>query len=232
MKPVIGITGNHDDNAGSVCLKEYYIRSIQSAGGVPVILPPTYDEAIIARYLSICGGVLLSGGGDLDPFWWGEHPIKGLGQISPQRDFFEIQLTRLAIEQKKPLLGICRGCQVMNVAAGGSLFQDISGTFNHDQNAPREYPFHVIVIESGSKLASIIEEEIVRVNSFHHQAVQRPGTGLQFTAYAPDGTAEALEDPAQPFFIGVQWHPEGMTDVVSARLFKAFVASCTKAVSV
>lgn len=225
MKPLIGITGNHDDDTGSVLLKDYYVKAIYNAGGVPVILPPTRDENLISNYLSLCRGILLSGGGDIDPAWWGENPVKGLGKISLLRDYFEIQITRAANRRKIPVLGICRGCQVMNVAGGGSLIQDLPGEFEHDQNAPRDVPFHVILIESGSKLASIINKNNVKVNSFHHQAVKKLAHSLKITAFAPDGTVEALEDPDQAFFIGVQWHPECLSDEPSIQLFKAFVHS-------
>lgn len=229
MKPLIGITGNYDDDAGSILLKDYYVKAVYMAEGVPVILPPTRDENLIRNYLSVCRGVLLSGGGDIDPAWWGANSVKRMGRICPLRDYFEIQLTRMAAEQNIPVLGICRGCQVMNVAGGGGLIQDLSGEFEHNQNAPRNLPFHVIFIENGSRLASIIEKQSIRVNSFHHQAVNYLGRGLRITACAPDGTVEALEDPGQTFFIGVQWHPECLTDEASAQLFKAFVASAQMA---
>lgn len=225
MKPLIGIAGNYDDDTGSLLLKDNYINAICKAGGIPVVLPPVRDCALIGNHLAVCNGILLSGGGDLDPAWWGETPIKAKGRIQPLRDYYEIQLVRMAMQQRKSVLGICRGCQVMNVAAGGSLIQDLSGEFGHNQNAPRDFPSHEIFIENGSRLASIIKMESIKVNSFHHQAVNRPGKGIILTAYAPDGTAEALENDIQPFFIGVQWHPECLADKNSGRLFKAFVAS-------
>jgi putative glutamine amidotransferase len=113
----------------------------------------------------------------------------------------------------------------MNVAAGGTLIQDLPGEFEHNQNAPRDLPFHGILIEKGSRLASIVGHENIRVNSFHHQAVNFPGRGLHISAYAPDGTAEAVEDPMQIFFVGVQWHPECLNDNASTHLFEAFIDS-------
>jgi putative glutamine amidotransferase len=225
LKVLIGITGSHDDDAGSVFLKDYYLNAIGAAGGMPVILPPTRDDELIDSYLAICGGLLLSGGGDVDPAWWGEKPLKGLGRVSLLRDYFEIRLTRLALRQNIPVLGICRGCQVMNVAVGGSLIQDLPGGFEHNQNAPRDVPIHGILIDNGSRLASIIGKDRIRVNSFHHQAVKQLADGLKITACASDGTVEALEDPGQAFFIGVQWHPECLNDEASGQLFKSFVSA-------
>jgi putative glutamine amidotransferase len=228
LKPLIGITGNHDDDNGAVLLKDYYVKAIRNAGGIPLVLPPSYEEDLIKDYIAILSGVLLSGGGDLDPAWWGENPMKGLGRISPLRDYFEIQLTQLALHKGLPVLGICRGCQVMNVARGGSLIQDLPGGLEHNQNAPRDVPFHGIVIAAGSNLASILKRERIRVNSFHHQAVKQPGQGLIITACSLDGIIEAVEDPRQAFFIGVQWHPECLQDEASFQLFNAFVASAQK----
>ncbi|MEN6328352.1 MAG: gamma-glutamyl-gamma-aminobutyrate hydrolase family protein [Syntrophomonas sp.] len=223
MRPLIGITGNFDADEDAVLLKGYYVESVNRAGGVAMVLPPVRDDNIINNYLSVCQGFVLSGGGDIDPVYWGENPAVELGEVNPLRDFFELSLTRKIITANLPVLGICRGCQVLNVAAGGSIVQNITSDISHDQNAPRSYPFHAIFIEKHSLLASITQSESIPVNSFHHQAVHKPGYRMQISACAPDGTIEAIEAAGHPFCIGVQWHPECMLDMVSKRLFNALV---------
>jgi len=225
MKPVIGITGNYQSEANSFMLKDFYVTAIVNAGGIAVLLPSTLDETLIEDYYSLCQGLLLSGGGDLDPVYWGELPGLKAGEIDPMRDRFELSLARKALQGRKAIFGICRGCQVLNIAAGGSLVQDINSSMSHMQKAPRPYPFHDIFIEKNSQLRCIIGNDRVRVNSFHHQAVKKTGRGLSITAMAGDGTAEAVESQEHPFYLGVQWHPECMQDEISARLFMAFTAA-------
>jgi len=225
MKPVIGITGSYQPENNSFLFKDFYVSSIIDAGGLPVLLPATKDEELIADYLRICHGLVFSGGGDLDPVYWGEFPQPRCGEIDPQRDWFELNLAHQACLFPKAVLGICRGCQILNVAAGGTLWQDISSPMSHSQKAPRNHPFHDIFIEKDSRLGNIVGEEHIRVNSFHHQAVKRPGRGLHITALAEDGTVEAIESGEYPFYIGVQWHPECLEDENSARLFAALTAA-------
>lgn len=223
MRPIIGVTGNFDEGGETFLLKRYYIDSVYRAGGTALILPPTADEAIIDDYISICRGIVFSGGGDINPSYWGGMPEKGLGEINPLRDLFEIALAKKVMSLEIPALGICRGCQVLNVAAGGSIVQDINSCLNHDQSAPRSALFHAIFIEQGTCLASIIGSKTILVNSFHHQAVGDLGINLKLAACAADGTIEAVEADDHPFFIGVQWHPECLQDTTSLRLFKALV---------
>lgn len=232
MRPVIGITGNYDYGDDYFWLKNYYVTSINRAGGTAVILPPIKDEEILNHYISVCNGFLFSGGGDMDPYYWGEMPDRRLGEVNPLRDNFEYLLAQKILGSTIPLLGICRGCQLLNVAMGGTLIQDINSRLAHSQKAPRDYPFHDIVIEKGSKLAQILKAENIRVNSFHHQAIKKLGKGLRVSALAPDGMIEAIESIEHPLVIGVQWHPECLTDKYSAYLFRALVEysrqSCKK----
>ena len=223
MKPVIGLTCNFDENQGNYILKSYYISSIHQAGGIPILLPPVEDETAINEYIKFCNGLIFTGGGDLDPYHWGELPRRGLGEINPLRDKFELLLIQNAIKQQIPVLGICRGCQVINVAAGGSLIQDLRGMMSHQQNAPRNYPMHMVFIKNNSILESIIQNNRIRVNSFHHQAVKSPGNGLQISAYSADGVIEAIENINLPFLVGVQWHPECLEDEYSSKIFKAII---------
>jgi putative glutamine amidotransferase len=225
MRPVIGITGNYQADNNSFCLRDYYVASIANAGGIAVILPSTTDEGLIEDYLGICQGLLFSGGGDLDPVYWGECPEQNIGEIDPLRDGFELSLARKAFLNHKAVLGICRGCQVLNVALGGSLIQDIKSWMSHGQKAPRDYPIHDIFIEQNSQLFGIMSSERIRVNSFHHQALKELGRGLSITAMSADGTVEAIESREHPFYLGVQWHPECLRDEFSARLFTALTAA-------
>jgi len=223
MKPVIGITGNYIQTENLFCLREYYVDSISQAGGIPLILPASSLADHYEDYFKLCDGLLFSGGGDVDPYLFGQAAGIDLGEVNPRRDAFEIQLAQMALSTGKPALGICRGCQILNIAAGGTIIQDIRSGYLHDQKAPREYPIHDILIESNSLLASIMQTGSIRVNSFHHQAVDKAGENLKISAYAQDGIAEAVEDPERLFYLGVQWHPECMTDKNARRLFAALV---------
>jgi len=223
VKPVIGITGNFNELAGEYLLRDCYVLSISGAGGIPVILPPVEDDSLIDDYIDMCQGFVFSGGGDIDPYFWGELPEWKLGQINPLRDRFELALAKKTLKYRLAVLGICRGCQILSVAAGGSLIQNISSHMSHYQKAPRSYPFHDIVIRKDSILEKIAGSQRIRVNSFHHQAVKEPGKGMYISACAVDNIIEAVESKEHPFFLGVQWHPECMFDISSFNLFKALV---------
>lgn len=223
MKPVIGITANYYLDENNFAVREYYVYSVYEAGGIPIILPPLQEEDSLEGYLQICDGFVFSGGGDLAPYCFGQLPSVGLGEVNPVRDTFEIKLAQAILSVGIPVLGICRGCQIMNAAAGGTLIQHLQTDFCHMQKAPRDYPFHDIFIESGSQLARILQSCHIRVNSFHHQAIDKAGRDVFLSAYAPDGTVEALEGKAGLFYLGVQWHPECMHDIFSRRLFSALV---------
>ncbi|MDD4801498.1 MAG: gamma-glutamyl-gamma-aminobutyrate hydrolase family protein [Syntrophomonas sp.] len=225
MRPIIGITGNYSAENRTFSLKDYYVNSIADAGGIAVILPSTADDTAMKDYFAVCQGFLFTGGGDFDPVYWGELPEPRLGEIEPVRDEFELKLANQAFQNHKAVLGICRGCQAINVALGGSLVQDINSAMSHRQKAPKSYPFHDIFIEPSCQLRRIMNNEHIRVNSFHHQAVKKPGRSVVITAMAAEGTVEAIESPGHPFYLGVQWHPECLQDQYSARLFAAFIAA-------
>ena len=228
MRPIIGITGNYNYDEDLFWLKNYYVASINKAGGTSLILPPVDDDNILNHYISICNGFLFSGGGDIDPYYWGEMPERRLGEVNPIRDSFEYNLAKKILGGTIPVLGICRGCQLLNIALGGSLIQDINSRLPHVQKAPRDYRFHAIVIEETSLLRRIIKSSQIRVNSFHHQAIKKLGSGLKVAASAPDGIIEAVESSVHPFVIGVQWHPESLTDKYSYLLFRSFIESCKR----
>ncbi|MDD2619833.1 MAG: gamma-glutamyl-gamma-aminobutyrate hydrolase family protein [Syntrophomonadaceae bacterium] len=229
MQPIIGITANYSSSEKTYCLREAYALAVQKAGGTAIILPPIENEEIIKDYLTVCNGFILSGGGDIDPVYWGQLPQYGLLEINPLRDCFELLLTREILEHKLAVLGICRGCQLLNVSMGGSLVQDINSNLNHEQKAPRDYAFHDIFIDRKSYLANILHNESIRVNSFHHQAIDEVGFKMRAVAYAPDGTVEAIESQETSFALGVQWHPEWLSDEHSDQLFRALVEAAVTA---
>lgn len=210
MRPVIGITAGYEENTSRHFLTDYYIKAIENLGGNPLILP-TVNSELVEYYYALADGFIFSGGGDVDPVFFGEAPVKGLGRITPERDEFELSLARIALKGKKPVLGICRGIQILNIAAGGDVYQDISEItpLEHNQKAPLWYPFHYIEVSPESILHSLLGQTKAKVNSFHHQVVRRVGEGLKKVAWTSDGLIEAIEskDPSRTI-IGVQWHPE------------------------
>ena len=208
-KPVIAITGNYDDQTCK--LAEGYYKSVQRAGGVPVIVPPLTDTDAIINTLDHVDGLLLSGGGDFNPLLVGEEPSPRLGSINSERDIPELLITQLAYNRQIPILGICRGIQTLAVALGGKVAQDISdiAKVKHSQDAHRSEPTHSIIVEKDSTLYNIYNSDAQQyVNSFHHQAVSDPGPRFRVTAKAPDGIIEAIESREFKSIIGVQWHPE------------------------
>lgn len=231
MQPVIGITCSLDQNTDRSYLTQYYVRAVEAAGGVPVALPVLKNISLGSHQLAKVDGLLLSGGVDVDPAYFQEEPQPWLGEITPERDWYEIELVSQAFEQKMPILAICRGMQVLNIAAGGNVYQDISRGFKnplkHNQQAPRWYPTHRLDVESGTRLAEILQSESLRVNSFHHQAVKHVAPGFAASARSSDGVIEAIERTGEVFNVGVQFHPECMweRDPKLLELFKALVKS-------
>ncbi|MHB1127406.1 MAG: gamma-glutamyl-gamma-aminobutyrate hydrolase family protein [Bacillota bacterium] len=229
-KPLIGITCNQDHETDRTYIGEAYLRAVEAAGGIAVLLP--LREAPAGRYCRLVDGLLLSGGVDLDPFWFGEDPMPGLGKICPDRDAAEIALTREALTADKPLLAVCRGLQVVNVAAGGTIYQDLRGqvqnAYKHTQEAPRWYPTHGVEVLPDSKLSAVMGPG-TRVNSFHHQAIKDVAPGFRITARAGDGVIEAIESERHRFILGVQWHPEDMfvRDSRQLKLFRMLVAAAS-----
>ena len=210
-RPVIGITANYSDIDATV--RDRYYKQIINAGGVPVIIPPIADTAIIADTLEKVDGILLTGGGDYNPLWCGEEPSPKLHNINRERDAAELILTRLAYNKQIPMLGICRGIQTLAMALGGHVAQDISSqaTIKHSQDADREEATHSVIIEEGSILDEIYRnrtDSTISVNSFHHQAVDNPGSLFRATAHSKDGIIEAIESTEYKNVMGVQWHPE------------------------
>lgn len=209
--PVIGITGNFSE--GNLMLAPGYYTSVLKAGGIPFIIPPFEDEDVLVKLLDEVDGILLTGGADINPLFLHEEPIKELHGINPHRDRQELLLTRLAANRQLPLLGICRGMQVMNAALGGVLYQDIhvqmeGVRIKHSQDLERSFASHTVKIEPDTLLEKILQADSVAVNSFHHQAVKEPAPGFKVSARAADGVIEAIESCAYKSMLGVQWHPE------------------------
>ena len=211
-RPLIGITGNYD--AGKCTLLEGYYRSVLEAGGAPVIIPPCDDTDMMVSLLEGVDALILSGGGDINPLYWGEEPLHELGGINPVRDWHELMLVRLAANRQIPILGICRGIQIMTAALGGKLCQDIykesSATLKHSQETERHVCTHTVRIEANSLLHRLFGTETLPVNSFHHQAVREVAPGFAVSARSADGVIEAVESTEHKSMIGVQWHPECM----------------------
>jgi putative glutamine amidotransferase len=208
-----------------------YLRAVEAAGGIPVVIPPLHLAAI-EPLLDRLAGICLSGGPDLDPATYGAKPNANLGPTEPDLDHFELAIASAADQRGLPVLAICRGMQALNIVRGGTLEQHIPDRVNgstpidHRQSNPGNEPSHHVRIESGSRLAATVEAGELEVNSFHHQAIDRLGRGLVATAWADDETIEAVEDPGHQFMIGVQWHAELLTErPEEAELFRSFVAA-------
>ena len=208
-RPLIGISANTADI--DLTLRRVYCDQIVRAGGVPMVLPPVDDAEVLINMLEGIDGLVLTGGADYNPLWYGEQPEKELHTINSTRDLPELLLTRLAFNRQIPILGICRGVQTMAIALGGNLVQDLKTPLKHGQDAPRSEATHSVTITEGSTLYALYGQETF-VNSFHHQAVKDCGSHLHVVATAPDGVIEAVESTEQKALMGVQWHPEWMGD--------------------
>ena len=231
-RPVIGISA-YSQNArwGSwdlpaVLLPARYSDMVSRAGGLPVLLPPVDG---VAGVLPRLDGLVLSGGGDLDPALYGAEPHAEAGQPNPARDSAELELCRLAMASGLPLLGICRGLQIINVALGGSLHQHLPDVVGNDSHSPEQagYGSHKVSVASGSQLAAVLGRTEAAVPTHHHQAIDRLGDGLVATAWTDDGMIEAVElEATARFMLAVQWHPEAGTD---PSLFAALIAAASQA---
>ncbi|HEX3270582.1 MAG TPA: gamma-glutamyl-gamma-aminobutyrate hydrolase family protein [Ktedonobacterales bacterium] len=241
MRPLIGITCQPTLNATSqrpmYGLGQSYVHAVEMAGGIPLLIPPMGDDTSLRAIAERLDGILLSGGGDVDPARYGEEPIPQLGLVEPERDELELALARIAIDDDQPLFGICRGMQALNVAQGGTLYQDISAqqpkAIKHDYHSyegPRDLRAHRITVAEGSPLAGIVGEQGYAVNSFHHQAVKEPGKDIKIIGWAEDGLAEAMLVEDHPFALAVQYHPEELvdSDPAALALFQAFVRACAE----
>lgn len=244
--PLIGVVADHKtlnptdrSDSARIFVGAYatYLRCLTAAGAIPVVVPLELSSDALRGLFDRLDGLLLTGGGDMDPCYFDEAPHPMLAEVEPVRDETEVLLTRWAVAHNLPTLGICRGHQVVNVALGGSLIQDIPSQFtsslHHDSGTfyPPDHVAHEVILTSGSGLHTILGTTLLATNSRHHQAVRRVGEGLIATGVAPDGIIEATENPNARFFVSVQWHPENLCNGSAATdmrpLFRAFADAAT-----
>lgn len=233
--PMIGVSGSIEQDESRQFIVRDYMLAILACGGVPVLLSMDIRDDQLQACLAHLDGILLAGGWDVAPVRYNELPHPGLGQVDPLRDEFELRLIEACHRLKMPIFGICRGIQMMNVAMGGTLYQDLHTDYSkenpsrpamlHSQTCKGHHASHQLCVDRDSMLYQILGETTIDVNSFHHQAVNRVPATLRIAAAAADGVVEAIENAAHPFFLGVQWHPELMyrKDEHSYHLFEAFV---------
>ena len=231
QKPLIGVTTLFDRERDSYWMLPGYFLALEEAGAVPVMLPLTNDEAAFRSLVQTLDGFLLAGGPDAAPSCYGEEEIPSVNVICPERDAAELTLLRLLWDTDKPVFGICRGLQMMNIDRGGTLFQDLPtqhpSDVNHRMAAPYDRAVHIVTVFKDSPLFTLFGTETVGVNSSHHQAVKTLAPDLLPMAVSPDGLTEAVYAPQKRFYWAVQWHPERLygKDAYSRKLFAAFVSA-------
>ena len=240
--PLIGITADSSpacalptqrSKDSTLFLPERYLAAIERAGAIPIVLSAHRSQSTVRRLLGVLNGLVLSGGNfDIHPRYYGERPIQALGEIKSARTEFELEITRAALKYDLPVLGICGGAQAINVALGGSLYQDIGTQLAdagpHERGSRSRHRGHPIHVEAGTRLFAIVERSSLTVNTSHHQAVKRLGRGLIINAVAADGVIEGIESTHHRFVLGVQWHPEVLAprQKLQRRIFSSFVACC------
>jgi putative glutamine amidotransferase len=238
MRPLIGIPSQADFREGSkrpiYCNNRTYVQAVESAGGVPVLIPMLHDFSALEPLLDHLDGILFSGGVDLEPHLYHEDALPLLGEVDFELDDFELSLARWALARDIPLLGVCRGMQLLNVVLGGTLYQDVHAqcpeTIVHSRRElSRNTLIHEIHVAEGSLMEKALGTRELWMNSLHHQAVKDAGEGVFISGRSPDGVAELMEVPGHRFILGIQGHPEELftTEVPCANLFSAFVAACS-----
>lgn len=239
-KPIIGISGSLIIDQGGMFpgyerayVNDDYVQSVVRAGGVPYIIPMVYDDEVIKAQAEAIDALIMSGGHDVNPMLYGEEPCKELGGLLPKRDTFDMALIKAVMELGKPILGICRGEQILNVVNGGSLYQDLKfaeGSYiKHNQGQLPNFATHTVTVKEGSKLHEILGSETL-VNSFHHLAVKTVAPGFKAVAYSKDGIVEAIEKEGDIFVMGLQWHPEMLSKDYSnmAKVFERLIEEAKK----
>lgn len=240
-KPLIGCTTYYKPFPGESTLSMYalttsYVHAIKAAGGIPILIPLGLEEADMEAIFARLDGVLMPGGGDIDPRAYGGKIHETVRDIDPHRDRAEFWMAQQAVVRRKPLLAICRGHQVLNVALGGTLYEDVAAmkadAIRHDfyRTSPRNYLAHTVTLTPGSLLAEQFRQTEITVNSLHHQGVREMASELVATAVAPDGLVEGMEVPGHPYAVSVQWHPENLVedDETMLNLFRGFVTAASR----
>lgn len=231
MKPIIGLSPLYDEEKG-LWMRPGYLDVLYACGAIPLVLPFDTDKVDVEQMLSICDGLLLTGGVDVNPSLYGEEPIPECGEIQDIRDRLEYRLMDQALEANMPVLGICRGSQILNVYLGGSLYQDLGtqlkASFNHTMCPPYETPCHRVTLEPGKPLRQLLGIDEIPVNSIHHQAIKRLAQSLEVMARSNDGVIEAVWMPGKRFVWGTQWHPEWIwrIDERQRSIVQRFVNEC------
>ena len=234
MKPIIGISPLYDEEKRGLWMRPGYLDVLYACGAIPLVLPFDYDAVDVEQVLSICDGLLMTGGPDVDPHLYGEEPLAECGPTQAVRDDLEYRLLEKALASDMPILAVCRGSQLLNVFLGGTLYQDLPTqlpkTINHAMEPPFESLCHKVILEPGEPLQVLLGEDVIPVNSIHHQAVKRVAPTLVPLARSMDGVIEGTWMPGKRFVWGVQWHPEWIWDVDSRqkRIVQAFVDACRK----
>lgn len=233
-KPIIGLTSSYekDEKVDRIHLPQSYLNAIRHFGGIPLLIPTNAADDELGFLIDLCDGILLTGGNDIDPALFGEPLWNDSLTLAPERDDSEMKVCKLAVEKNLPMLGICRGIQVMNVYFGGTLIQDIptqvESDIKHQMEPPYHRTSHSCILEPTSPLSALIGKEIIGVNSHHHQSIKAIAPGFAEMGRSEDGVIEAIWAPGEKFRWGVQWHPEKIWDIEagSAKVFEAFVDAC------
>lgn len=232
QKPLIGVVPLWDDERDSLWMLPGYFGGIEQAGGVPLMLPLTSNEAELRQLAGVCSGFLFTGGQDVSPSVYGAEVSPLCGETCPERDAMEKTLLKIAIELDRPVLGICRGIQFINAALGGTLYQHLPAEFpstvEHHQTPPYSTPVHAVRLTPNAPLNLLLGEGLLSVNSYHHQAIRALAPPLKTMAVSEDGLIEGVYLPGSRFVWAVQWHPEFSyeTDEDSRKIFAAFVSAC------
>ena len=234
MKPVIGITVSTEIDSVNYTTHKDHVRAVLQCGGIPFLIPYMTEEEDVRQIVEKVDGLYSTGGYDIDPTLFGEEPHPGLGTIIPERDTFEMMMMKQMLDEDKPILGVCRGSQILNIALGGDMYQDIyrqidTSLLQHQQKAPASYGSHFVNVERESLLYRLTGKDKLRVNSRHHQANRNVITPLLVSGRANDGIVEAVESSNHAFVLGLQWHPENLLtkgDEASLHIFNGFIKAC------
>ena len=231
MKPIIGIFAEVDLEQNTK-VSSAYIRAIEASGGIPILLPYVKDRDTIEHFVNICNGFLFTGGADIEPQRYGEQKKNTCGEIQYARDELEFAVLQVVNNSSKPIMAICRGAQLINVALGGTLYQDIPSEMNtpisHRQTEPKNSPSHNVQIMKNTPLFDLAKKTVITANSFHHQAIKKLGEGLEIMAVADDGIVEAAYLHGERYVRAYQWHPERLyeTDIYNRLVFDDFIKAC------